>query len=227
MTPREHVCKYCDRAFSSERTLASHMCVKKKRWLDKGTIGSTLGFRVFQVFYEKTTNAKKPKTFEQFIESKYYLSFVKFGRHLADLDPIDPDEFVDFVISNGIKLKDWTKDYVYEVYLEERMKKEPVLKAVERTLLTMENWGREHNRPYNKFFQEANINEAVYLIRSGRVSPWILYFAPSADDFFNRVSEEQVGIINQIIDANKWQVIFMTRKEDVDVVQEAVEAAQL
>ena len=28
-------CKWCGKSFMSERTLAAHMCVKKRRWADR------------------------------------------------------------------------------------------------------------------------------------------------------------------------------------------------
>ena len=42
----------------SERTLAAHMCIKKRRWADKDLTHTRLGYRVFQMFYEMNTTAK-------------------------------------------------------------------------------------------------------------------------------------------------------------------------
>ena len=227
MTEKPNICKHCNRGFLNERTLAAHMCTKKRRWTEQHTVGFRLGFRVFQMFYEKTTTSKKSKSEEDFINSKFYNSFIKFGRHLVDLDPINAEEYINFIFDNGVKLKDWTADYVYEAYIEERMKKEPVLAAIERTFDTMEKWAKQHDMCYNQFFTHSNVNEAVYLIRSGKISPWVLYLSETADDFFNRINEEQAALIKAIIDPNKWKVIFMTKKDSVELVKDALEQAKV
>jgi hypothetical protein len=227
MNKTDKICKFCKKAFSSERTLASHMCVKKKRWADKDNIASRLGLRVFQEFYYRTTSAKKYKTLEDFIDNRFYIDFVKFGRYLVELDPIDSDDFVTYLIENGVKLRDWKEAYVYACYLEEKMKSEPVYRAVERSLATMENWAKENSDIYSNFFKKANINEVVYFIRSGKISPWVFYLAPSADRIMSNLNEDNIKIIEQIIDPIKWQVIFMSRREDTERVRETLLEAGL
>ena len=222
-----HVCKFCSKGFGSERTLSVHMCVKKKRWAERDTIGSRIGFRVFQRFYELTTQSKKPKTQEDFIESKFYADFVKFGRHLVRLNPINADAFIDFVIKNGVKLSQWGEDFVYDTFLEDFMKTESAEAALERTILEMQDWATENKKEYFNFFREVNANEATFLIRAGRISPWVLYLAPSADELFTRLSYEQGKIINTVIDPARWQARFMLKKDDVKFVTTILEEAGL
>lgn len=220
---RPHICKFCEKGFTSERTLSSHMCVRKKRWAERDMIGCQLGFRVFQEFYTMTMNSKKLKTLEEFIYSPYYMDFVKFGRYLVEVDPLYSDKFVKFVIENGVKLKHWRAEYVYDKYLEELMKTEPVEKAIERTILTMQRWAEENETGFEYFFEEVNINEAVNLIRSGKISPWVLYLSGGADNLFDRLNEEQGKLIQSVINPSKWQVIFMRKTEDVDFVRDILE----
>lgn len=220
-----HSCKFCNKQFRQERTIASHMCVKKRRHIDKDSVGSRLGFTVFCRFYELTTTCKKPKTFSDFVDSNYYSEFVKFGRHLVALNPIDINNFVDFVIKNGTKLKDWSKDYVYETYLHELTKKEPADRALERTILEMQTWANVNNEEYYDFFRKVNANEATYLIRCGKISPWVLYLAESADELFSRLNQEQGSIIQTAINPQIWHAKFALRKSDVDFVQTVLSSA--
>lgn len=223
----QHLCKFCEKGFGSEKTLAVHMCVKKKRWAERDMIGARLGFRVFQRFYELTTTSKKPKSQEDFIDSKFYSDFVRFGRYLVELNPINADAFIDFVIRNGVKLKEWTADFVYDSFLEDFMKSEGPEMALERTILEMQEWADENKKSFADFFKEVNANEATFLIRAGRISPWVLYLAPSADELFARLSPEQGKIINSVIDPSRWQARFMLKKDDVKFVTELLEEAGL
>ena len=96
---QEFECKYCKKKFHKEITLTTHMCVKKRRHMEIDSPASRFGFRTFQRFYELTSTNKKPKTTQDFIDSDFYIDFVKFGNHLANLRPVYPDKFIEFVIS--------------------------------------------------------------------------------------------------------------------------------
>lgn len=220
-------CKYCKRAFSKEATLVSHMCAKKKRFADKDSIGPRVGFRVFQRYYELTTNSKKPKTLESFIDSRMYVDFAKFGRYIADLDPVNKDAFVDFIIKNGVKLRDWRTDYVYETYLEDLMRKEPPEKGLERTIVFLSKWAEENDCVFNDFFRKINPIEASFYIKAGRISPWVLYLAESADDLLAQFNDEQYGMIENIIDPSIWTKRITKNTDDTKFIKETLKVAGL
>ncbi|QCG76100.1 hypothetical protein MIJ3_00060 [Pseudomonas phage vB_PaeM_MIJ3] len=220
-------CEFCSKEFKSERTIAAHLCVKKKRFAEKDTVGSRLGFRVFQRFYELTTSSKTPKSFREFIDSKFYIDFVKFGRHLIDINPINTDEYIDFIIKNAIPLSDWKKDYVYVRYLKEYTQKEPAQKALERTIIEMGTWCTENNVDIVDFFEKVNTVEAVYLIKSGKLSPWVLYLASSSDKLWVRINEEQEKFIQTAVDFDWWQKKFIANKDDVDFIVSVLTEAKL
>ena len=54
-------CKWCGKEFKSEKTLAVHMCVKKRRFADKDMSHIRLSHRAFQMFYEINTIKKRFK----------------------------------------------------------------------------------------------------------------------------------------------------------------------
>jgi len=220
-------CKFCNKSFTQEKTLATHLCPKKKRYNDKDTKSSRLGFLFYQKFYKLTTRAKKPKTFEDFINSQLYLSFIKFGRYAESQRIINPEAFLEYLVKNGIPMKKWTDIDVYYDYLHELMKKEPVEKAIERSLVTMSKWAEKNGESFSDFFRKVNINEATYIITSGRISPWVLYLADSAEELFSKLTEEQGRMIAKIIDPDIWAVRFKIRKKDVEFVQSILKEANL
>lgn len=220
-------CQYCEKSFKGERTLAVHMCPKKKRSLDLGTIGSMLGFRVFQRFYDLNSKAKTPKTTDEFIHSKYYLAFVKFGRHLSDLNAIDTNAFVDYVISNSYGIDDWCKDSVYIKFLKRHIEEEHYERAIERTLLEMQAWGDANNSDLVSCFREINTFEATNLIKNGRFSPWVLYLSESGGNLLDKMSEEQLSMLEGTLDPVLWKDKFMKQKSDVLLVKEVLKSAGL
>lgn len=224
---QNYKCKFCGTKFHKETTLTTHMCVKKRRHMDLNSTGSRFGFRTFQRFYERTMNTKTPKTTDDFINSQYYIDFVKFGNHLALLKPVHIEKYIDFVIMNGVKLKDWTKDFVYDLYIEDLVKKEPANSAVERSITEMMEWCEANNTPFNEFFKSISANEAAYLVRTGKISPWVLYLASTGDQLMNRFTEDHAKMIGLIIDPGFWMKKFKKSEDDVDYIRSILEQAGL
>lgn len=224
---QKYQCKYCKTKFHKEQTLQTHMCVKKRRFIDKDSAGARFGFRAFQRFYDLTTQSKKAKTIEDFIDSPFYIDFAKFGNHLALLRPINIEKYIDYVILNGVKLKDWTKDFVYYVYIEDLVKKEPALSAMERTITEIINWSETNKTEFSKFFSEVNPNEAAQLIVTGRISPWVLYLSPTGDDLMSRLNEDHGKIIGSIIEPSFWMRKFKKQADDVEYIRDLLEQSGL
>ena len=220
-----NTCKWCEKSFMSERTLSAHMCIKKRRWADKDLTHTRLGYRVFQMFYELNTTATKPKTHEDFIKSQYYEGFVKFGRSCVTNEYLNPEQFAEWLIKEGKKLADWHKDSLYDEFLLVYVKKEPGMKALERTIIYLDSWAKENNKSWQDYFKEVSSARAVHDIRSAKISPWMIYLCKSGDDLLVKFSDEQVKMIEHIIDATFWMKQFANNKEEVAEVKNACEVA--
>lgn len=213
-------CKYCKSAFVRESTLFSHACERKRRMMAEGDKVNRLGFNIWLKFYKFCSpQLKKIKTYENFIDSSHFTGFIKFARHVIDLNPHSVEDFADFVIRNSIKLDDWCKIWVYESWIREVNKKESADRALERSVLLMKTWSEETNEPWTDFFVSVNTNKAVHWIKTGRISPWIIYTTSAGQSLINRLSEEQIGLIVEYIEPKFWQFKVARLKEDATWVQ--------
>lgn len=220
-------CKWCKKSFKSETTLAVHMCVKKRRFADKDMSHIRLSHRAFQMFYDLNTSAKHPKTMEDFILSPYYESFVKFGRACQVNEWLQPEQFTEWLIKTGVKLKLWISDAQYDKFLKEYVKKEPGLKALERTIIYMAQWAKEHDEAWQTYFVNVSPSRAVYDIRSGKISPWVLYLSDTGGDLLERFNDEQVKMIQDNIDPPFWMKLFKKNKDEVAEIKQTCEEANL
>lgn len=220
-------CKWCKKSFTSERTLVAHMCVKKRRWSDKDLSHVRLALRAFQMFYELSTTSTKSKSAEDFIQSQYYEAFVKFGRACKFNEWLDPERYTEWLIKNAVKLKDWPSDKKYETYLREYLKKEPGLKALERTIIYLAEWSKENDHNWQDYFVSVTTPRAVYDIRAAKISPWVLYLSNTGDQLLTRLSSEQVEMIKELIDPPFWMKVFQTNKEEVNTIKQACKDANL
>jgi hypothetical protein len=203
------------------------MCVKKRRFADKDMSHIRLAHRAFQIFYEINTSAKTPKTMEDFIVSQYYEAFVKYGRACTVNEWLDPVKYTEHLIKTGVKLKQWASDREYDKYLKTYVRKEPGLKALERTVIYLAGWGEENNEPWQDYFDKVSPSRAVYDLRSAKVSPWILYLSESGDKLLERFNSEQVKMIQDVIDPPFWMKLFTANKEEANEIKQACKEAKI
>jgi len=211
-------CQYCGAQFKSERTIMVHVCEPKRRWMSKDEKYARLAFYAYGRFYE-LTQAVGNKSFEDFVKSKFYLGFTKFGMHIININAVNPEDFIDFVIRNSVKLDRWCSDSVYETYIQELNRKESADRAVERSILLMEKWGADYDRPFSRFFKEVSKPLVIHYITSGRLSPWVIFNCDSGAELIDSLSDHELTIINEYLEPSFWTRKFETRREDVQFVK--------
>jgi hypothetical protein len=213
-------CIHCHKKFMASRTLFSHMCERKRRALQKDEKRVQAGYLAFNRFWQLTQNAKKQKSYDNFADSSYYNAFVKFGSFINNVNPLYPDKFVDFVIKSGVKLDHWCRDELYEQYLFEILKVEPVESAVQRTLQTMMEWGDDHNANYAHYFDYVSLSKAVHDILNGRISCWVILNSSSGKTMISKMSDEQLEMIAPAFEIKQWLKKFKEAPADVALVRE-------
>jgi len=218
-------CVHCNKAFMKEKTLYAHMCENKRRAMQKDEKRVQAGMMAFNRFFKLTQGAKKDKTYDDFIKSPYYNAFVKFGSFINNVMPIYPDKFMDYVIKSGVKLDQWCRDELYETYLYEIIKTEPVESAVQRSLQTMMEWGDVSQAQFNHYFNYVNLNRAVHDIRNGKISPWLLLNCASGKKMLNNFSNEQLDLIAPAFDLPFWLKKFKQVPADIILVKEICDEA--
>ena len=222
-------CKYCDKEFRKESTLAAHLCEQKRRWQQEKEVGVQFGLRAYLRFFELTQGSAKMKSYSDFVSSPYYSSFVKFGRHMIAIRAVNPTMFIDYVIKENKKLDHWSHEKVYLEYLYHYLKKEAVQDAIERALTEMQEYTDETKtlRSFRDYFRYGNENRVCYHISTGRISPWIVYNCESGVAFLETLGEEQIGIIMPWIDPDVWQRKFQDYVADTEWVKSILKDAGL
>ena len=215
-----YTCVHCNKSFMQDKTLVAHMCERKRRALQKDEKRVQAGFSAFNRFWQLTQNAKKNKTYDNFADSSYYNAFVKFGSFINNVKPLYPDKFIDYVIKSGVKLDHWCRDELYEKYLYEIIKVEPVESAVQRSLQTMMEWGDDHSLEFGKYFEHVSLNKAVYDIQNGKVSPWVVLNSSNGQAMVRNMSDEQLDMIAPAFDVPYWIRRFKDLPADVSLVKE-------
>jgi len=210
-----------------EKTLAAHMCEKKRRALQKDEKRVRLGFYAFQRFYKLSAGNKKEKTYEEFCQSPYYNAFVKFGSFISNVRPLYPEKYIDYVVTSGVKLDHWARDELYEKYALEFILKEDVTTALERSVKTMMDWAEENNAQWNSYFNYVSTNKAVWHIKDGKVSPWLLLNCSSGKEMLGKFNDEQLEMVYHVINPQHWAMRFKRLPNDVQLVKDVAKESKL
>jgi len=223
----KYQCKYCLSNFTQEKTLAVHMCEQKRRHFAKNEKSTLAGFQTYNRFYQLTQNIKENKTFDEFAKSSYYNAFVKFGSFLSNVNPLYPDQFIDYVVKSGVKLDHWTKEGLYEKYIIELIKTEHVETALERSIKYMEDWAKDNSSVWNHYFNYVSTNRATYDIKDGKISPWLILNCSTGKLLLSNMRDDQLSSISNIIDPEFWVRKFKKQSFDLDLVKRIVQEANL
>jgi hypothetical protein len=224
---KPYVCEYCKKGYMKESTLAVHMCEKKRRALQKDEKRVRLGFYAFGRFYKLSAGTKKEKTYDDFCTSPYYNAFVKFGSFLNNVKPLYPEKYIDYVVTSGVKLDHWAKDELYEKYALAFILKEDVHTALERSVSTMVEWSDNNDASWNSYFNYVNVNRAVWDIKDGKISPWLMLNCKSGKEMLSKFNDEQLEMVYHVINPQHWAMRFRKLPNDVQLVKDIAQESKL
>jgi hypothetical protein len=199
--------------------LSSHLCELKRRFQQEKEQGVQFGYHAYAKFYEFTQPGTKPKTYDDFARSDFYLAFVKYGRYQVSIKTVNFISFTQWLLKNNKKLDQWTKEEFYVEWLKSYLQKESVDDALDRSFQEMQEYADSDPETLSSFvnyFRNVSKNRIVNHIQGGRISPWIVYNCDSGIDFLDNLNEEQINYVLPYIDPDFWQRKFSTNKKDVD-----------
>lgn len=220
-------CQFCNHKFSKEKTLMVHVCEQKRRHLAKTERHVVLAFDAFNRFFKLSQNLKGEKTYEDFAKSPYYNAFVKFGSFVSNVNPLYPDKFIDYVVRSGVKLDHWCRDELYDKYVVDLVKTERVETALERSIKHMMDWAEKNQSQWNHYFLYVSINRAVFDVKDGKISPWLLLNCKNGKEMLKKFNDEQLQAISTIMDLPYWLNKFKKLPADVELVKQVVKESNI
>lgn len=224
---KPYVCQYCGHGYTRQSTLATHVCEQKRRHLAKDEKHVMVGYQAFVRFYQTMQNAKGNKTYAEFAKSPVYNAFVKFGSYVTNVNPLYPDQYINWVVTSGVKIDHWCKDELYEKYVLELIRTEPVEVALQRSVIHMQSWSETNNDEWSNYFRKVSANRAMFDIKDGKISPWLVLNCASGKTMLNTFNDEQLISTAAIIDPQFWLKKFKSQKDDLELVKQVVKEAAL
>lgn len=224
---KPYICQFCGHGYTQEKTLLVHICEQKRRHLAKDEKHVMIAYQAFVRFFQLTQNLKGTKTYEDFRKSPYYNAFVKFGSYVSNVNPLYPENYVDWVVKSGVKLDHWCRDALYEKYVLELIHTEKVETALQRSVSHMLEWANSNGSVWNHYFRYVSPNRATFDIKDGKISPWLILNCESGKKLLDELNDEQLASISNIIDPTVWVEKFRKYRTDLELVKEVVKESNL
>ena len=91
----------------------------------------------------------------------------------------------------------------------------------------MTEWAIKNNSLWDHYFMYVSTNRAVYDIKDGKISPWIVLNCESGRKLLSELLDEQLNSISNIIDPQVWKKKFKQQKADLEFVKQVVKESTL
>lgn len=218
-------CDLCHKEFSRDTSLAVHMCEPKRRQQARGERGVQIAFQAFLKFYEQAQGSSRLKSESDFEQSPYYRAFVKWGRYSVNVQAINPERWLEWLLSNNKKIDRWATDSCYDEYLLWYLLQEPATDAVSRGIEFSIDWAEKNQANACDLLRYGNPNRVLHCINTGRISAWILYNCESGQEFLAQLDQHSIEIIWPYIDSDRWQSKFKNFLADQAYCQEILTKA--
>ena len=100
--------------------------------------------------------------------------------------------------------------------------------ALERSVQTMMEWASE-NEPaaWNHYFNYISLNKAVWDIKDGKISPWLLLNCSSGKNMLSKFNDEQLGMVYHVINPEHWAMRFRKLPKDVELAKQVAQESNL
>jgi hypothetical protein len=138
-----------------------------------------------------------------------------------------PDQYIDYVVKSGVRLDHWCRDGLYEQYVLHLIKTESVETALQRSIGHMMEWADKNNSVWHHYFNYVSVNRAVFDVKDGKISPWLLLNCSSGKKLLSNFSDEQLAAISTMIDPPYWIKQFKKLSDDVDLVRQVAKESNL
>ena len=218
-------CRYCEKIFQRESSLAVHLCEPRRRYQEQNETGVQIGLQAYLRFYEITQGSSRLKSFDDFAKSPYYKAFVKFGRYCQGIRAVNVPRFIDWIVRQNKKIDHWCKDSVYTEYLMDYLRVENVSDALARAMEFGIDWADTSGHPAEDCLRYGNSNTMTYAVSVGRISPWIIYNCESGQKFLSELDPTQIAMVWPYIDADFWQRKFKDYPADQEYAKEILTKA--
>ena len=92
----------------------------------------------------------------------------------------------------------------------------------------MMEWASE-NEPaaWNHYFNYIGLNKAIWDIKDGKISPWLVLNCTSGKTMLSKFNDEQLQMVYHVIQPEHWAMRFRKLPKDVELAKQVARESNL
>ena len=106
-------------------------------------------------------------------------------------------------------------------------RQEPIEDAIQKTIKWMDKWSHDNDQDWTEFFSIVECSQIIDQLRSGRVSPWVFFTSEKAKIAMNRMTDEQLMLLDKYLDIKWWMATIRRKPQDRQYVEQIVKEYQI
>lgn len=215
--PRKYRCKFCDKTFTRKSWHERHTCEKKRRFSERNDIFTISGHRLFNHWQRKTgllRRGKEEKTLEQFCKSPFFNSFKQLAVFTEQNYVVSKYQYLDWLVEKRVPERRWRYQATIDRYRNSLQKENPD-KQVKTSVKNILEWCEDRNVEPSMFFVSITPGQALNMVRSSQLSPWVLFgYDYAVEALVDRIDGEIWSALDDHINVTHW-MDKIKRDEDV------------
>lgn len=209
-------CDFCQTRYQKETTLTSHKCEKRDRHELMKTGKGMVLFNCYKTYHRALDHTAPLK--EHFINSKYYTAIERFVDYSRTMMIPDRDGYIRFAVSLKMHPPLWSRDDVYELYIQAFDDRYTPLKQVEISLKTIVGLARYVECKPREIWDYMKLGDVMKYIGAKKLSPWLLFYSDSFQSFLKKCTQSERMRFETVVDKRKWMGRFRADPETVKKV---------
>lgn len=205
LTPQaKYTCKACHTVFVREDRFLAHMCKQMKREEEfKSPLGQTAWH--YYTLWLRQMKRMPPQSGTSFMSSKFFRTFMNFAEFAKNVDLPRVEKFIWFMVHKDFQPTMWMSDPVYTMYIEFLDRQVPPLEQASLSIKTFLKYAEKHEVDVSQVFTKMTPGDLIHMVRSRRVSPWLLLCTKKLRTFLvEKTNAEQQIILNNLIRPEYW-----------------------
>lgn len=205
---RLYRCIHCDKTFTRESWFKRHMCDKKKQFNALNNLDQIKALKLFNHWLRRNNYIKKKsaeRTMQDFQKSEYAKLFLQLVEFTNNVYVITPFKYLNWLIDHNVKSHNWCREGTVEKYRDHVARADDALVAARASFHWVRDWCDEKGWPINQFFTKVGVGDAVFMVTSLRLSPWVLLgYDASLEQLVERIDHERFLILDEHINLQYW-----------------------
>jgi hypothetical protein len=216
-------CDFCSKKYVSKGHFTRHDCEEMRRNKYLKTAKGIAAYETYTTWMKTKGYMNRGK--QQFADSKYYTSIVKFMAFSHKMALPGRERFIEYMAELDIFPKDWSSNLVYDHYMAEF---DTLLTPDEQASITVDTvfeLGRIFECAPDDVFLHIDPNSLIKVVQAKKLSPWVLLFSSKFKWFMaHEMTREQRVLLQQYVNPHRWDSIFNVYPAEVDKMKTYVKA---